>query len=35
MKEIVFVTTNKGKIASAQNDLKNSKVTPISAELKI
>ncbi|MBZ9536267.1 hypothetical protein KGR20_19005 [Cytobacillus oceanisediminis] len=33
MKEIVFVTTNKGKIASAQNELKSIKVTPISAEL--
>lgn len=33
MKEIVFVTTNKGKVASAQNDLKNIKVLPINAEL--
>jgi XTP/dITP diphosphohydrolase len=33
MKEIVFVTTNKGKIASAQKDLKNIKVLPIEADL--
>ncbi|MFD1739737.1 non-canonical purine NTP pyrophosphatase [Bacillus salitolerans] len=33
MKEIVFVTTNKGKIASAQKELKNIKVLPIEAEL--
>ncbi|MCF6408131.1 non-canonical purine NTP pyrophosphatase [Pseudalkalibacillus salsuginis] len=33
MKEIVFVTTNKGKIASAQKDLHNIKVLPIEAEL--
>lgn len=33
MKEIVFVTTNKGKIASAQKDLRNIKVLPIDAEL--
>ncbi|MEI5908618.1 non-canonical purine NTP pyrophosphatase [Bacillus spongiae] len=33
MNEIVFVTTNKGKIASAQKELKNIKVLPISEEL--
>ncbi|WP_267868102.1 hypothetical protein [Rossellomorea vietnamensis] len=27
MKEIIFVTTNKGKIASAQKELTNIKVT--------
>lgn len=33
MKEIIFVTTNKGKIASAQRYLKNIKVIPYNAEL--
>ncbi|WP_200411735.1 non-canonical purine NTP pyrophosphatase [Virgibacillus salexigens] len=33
MKEIMFVTTNKGKIASAQKDLNNIKVLPIEADL--
>ncbi|MQR94449.1 non-canonical purine NTP pyrophosphatase [Fictibacillus phosphorivorans] len=33
MKEIVFVTTNKGKIASAEKDLKHIKVIPIETEL--
>ncbi|MEM5599078.1 hypothetical protein AAHB53_27350 [Niallia circulans] len=33
MKEIIFVTTNKGKIASAEKELKNIKVTPIQEEL--
>jgi len=33
MKEIIFVTSNKGKIASAQRDLKNIKVLGCSAEL--
>lgn len=33
MKEIIFVTTNRGKIASAQSDLKNIKVLPYNAEL--
>ena len=33
MKEIIFVTTNKGKIASAQKELPNIKVLPIEAEL--
>ncbi|GAA0115215.1 non-canonical purine NTP pyrophosphatase [Clostridium senegalense] len=33
MKEIIFVTTNKGKIASAQRELKNIKVLPYNAEL--
>jgi XTP/dITP diphosphohydrolase len=33
MKEIIFVTTNKGKIASAQKELTNIKVLPIEAEL--
>lgn len=33
MKEIIFVTSNKGKIASAQNELKNIKVLPYNAEL--
>jgi XTP/dITP diphosphohydrolase len=33
MKEIIFVTTNKGKIASAQKDLNNIKVLPIEADL--
>ena len=32
-KEIIFVTTNKGKIASAQKELENIKVLPIEAEL--
>ena len=33
MKEIIFVTSNKGKIATAQNDLKNIKVLPYDAQL--
>ena len=33
MKEIIFVTTNKGKVASAQKELTNIKVLPIEAEL--
>lgn len=33
MKEIIFVTTNKGKIASAQRDLVNIKVLPYNADL--
>lgn len=33
MKEIVFVTSNKGKIVTAQNDLKNVKVLPYNADL--
>lgn len=33
MKEIIFVTTNKGKVASAEKELKNIKVTPIQEEL--
>lgn len=33
MKEIIFVTSNKGKIASAQKDLINIKVLPCNAEL--
>ncbi|WP_035292436.1 non-canonical purine NTP pyrophosphatase [Clostridium sp. KNHs214] len=33
MKEIVFVTSNKGKIASAQRELENIKVLPYNAEL--
>ncbi len=33
MKEIIFVTTNKGKIASAQRELKNIEVLPYNAEL--
>lgn len=33
MKEIIFVTSNKGKIASAQRDLKNIKVLAYNAEL--
>lgn len=33
MKEIVFVTSNKGKIATAQRELKNIKVLPYNAEL--
>ncbi|MGG3915417.1 non-canonical purine NTP pyrophosphatase [Rossellomorea vietnamensis] len=33
MKEIIFVTTNKGKITSAQKELANIKVLPIEAEL--
>lgn len=33
MKEIIFVTSNKGKIASAQKELKNIKVLPYDAEL--
>lgn len=33
MKEIIFVTSNKGKIASAQSVLKNIKVIPYNAEL--
>ncbi|WP_082761285.1 non-canonical purine NTP pyrophosphatase [Clostridium sp. ATCC 25772] len=33
MKEIIFVTTNKGKITSAQRELKNMKVLPYNAEL--
>ncbi|MBN8193288.1 hypothetical protein JI667_14145 [Bacillus sp. NTK074B] len=33
MKEIIFVTTNKGKIASAQKELTNINVLPIEAEL--
>lgn len=33
MKEIIFVTTNKGKVASAQRYLKNINVIPYNAEL--
>ena len=33
MKEIIFVTSNRGKVASAQQDLKNIKVIPYDAEL--
>lgn len=33
MKEIIFVTSNKGKIVTAQNDLKNIKVLPYNAML--
>lgn len=33
MKDIIFVTSNKGKIATAQNDLKNIRVLPYDAEL--
>lgn len=33
MKEIIFVTTNNGKVASAQKELTNIKVLPIEAEL--
>lgn len=33
MKEIIFVTSNKGKIATAQKDLKNIKVLPYNALL--
>ena len=33
MKEIIFVTSNKGKIASAENELKNIKVIPYEVEL--
>ncbi|WP_456270960.1 non-canonical purine NTP pyrophosphatase [Bacillus sp. AK031] len=33
MKEIVFVTTNKGKVAAAQKELKDIKVLPVNEEL--
>jgi len=33
VKEIIFVTSNKGKIVTAQNDLKNIKVLPYNAQL--
>lgn len=33
MKEIIFVTTNKGKIATAQKDLRNITILPFNAEL--
>ncbi len=33
MKDIIFVTSNKGKIATAQSDLKNIRVLPYEAEL--
>ena len=33
MKEIIFVTSNKGKVATAQNDLTNIRVLPYNAEL--
>ena len=33
MKEIIFVTTNRGKIASAQEHLSSTKLTPYEAEL--
>lgn len=33
MKEVIFVTSNKGKISSAQRDLKNIKVLPYNTEL--
>jgi len=33
MKEIIFVTSNKGKIATAQKDLKNIRVMPCNASL--
>ncbi|MCA0987352.1 non-canonical purine NTP pyrophosphatase [Guptibacillus algicola] len=33
VKEIVFVTTNKGKIASAEKDLHNIRILPIEADL--
>lgn len=33
MKEIIFVTSNNGKVATAQNDLKNIKVLPYNAQL--
>lgn len=33
LKEIIFVTSNKGKVATAQNDLKNIRVLPYNAQL--